>query len=346
MSILKQRYNITPQMKIYDEFTVDFESYTMFFNKKLFNSKIVNTDELGFRYNFFNNKMHSFTSLIEEHNEFSLIVGGSTVFGFGATGDDKTISSLLTKKSENLFLNFGATAFNSKQELILFINNFTKLKKIKKVIIISGVNDLYLNIMNNTENNNFFFKNNYLLANNLYKIRNNISKKILYLIYKFKNDKFINPNELVFKDLFKKKKTKSIPDYLNKNMMVSNYNQVFGVWSSLSQKFEFEVSYFFQPLAGWLNKEFHKSEKDLFNILDNSNDFSHNILKKISLKDNYMALSSLLKTICKNNDIKFYDLNEELSSICNENDHLFVDRVHLTDYGYELISKIILNKFK
>ena len=98
MSSLKERYRITPQMKVYDEFTVDFESYTMFFNKKLFNSKFVNTDELGFRYNFFRNKMHTFTNLINEYNEFSLIIGGSTVFGFGSTGDDKTISSLLTKK--------------------------------------------------------------------------------------------------------------------------------------------------------------------------------------------------------------------------------------------------------
>ena len=346
MSNLRKRYSITPQMRIYDEFTVDFESYTMFFNKKLFNSKIVNTDELGFRYNFFKNNTYSFTNLIHNYDEFSIIIGGSTVFGFGATGDDKTISSVLTKKRGELYLNFGATAFNSKQELILFINNFTKLKKINKVIIISGVNDLYLNIINHDENNNFFFKKNYLLANNLYKIRNNISKKILYLLYKFKNDKFVNPNELEFKDLFKKKEVTSIPDHLNKNMMISNYNQVLSVWSSLSQRFEFEVSFFFQPLAGWLNKELHQSEKDLFHLLDNSNDFSHKILKKISLKENYMTFSSLIKNTCNNYDIKFYDLNEELNKISNSYDHIFVDRVHLTDYGYELISKIILNKLQ
>ena len=157
MDNFKKRYDITPQMKIYDQLTVDFEPYTMFFNKKLFRSKIINTDELGFRFNFFENKTKSFKDLINENDELSLVIGGSTVFGFGATGDEKTISSLLTKDTGNLYLNFGATAFNSKQELILFINYFTKLKKIKKVIIISGVNDLYLNITNNKENNNFFF---------------------------------------------------------------------------------------------------------------------------------------------------------------------------------------------
>ena len=157
MNKLNKRYTITPQMKFYDQLTVDFEAYTMFFNKKLFSSKVINTDELGFRYNFFKNKTNTFTNLINNHNEFSLVIGGSTVFGFGATGDDKTLSSLLTKKSGELFLNFGATAFNSKQEIILFTNYFTKLKKIKKVIIVSGVNDLYLNIKNNNNSNNFFF---------------------------------------------------------------------------------------------------------------------------------------------------------------------------------------------
>ena len=206
MNSLNKRYSITPQMKFYDQLSVDFEAYTMFFNTKLFNSKIVNTDELGFRYNFFKNDTSTFTNLINNQDEFSIVIGGSTVFGFGATGDDKTLSSLLTKKSGELYLNFGATAFNSKQEIILFTNYFTKLKKIKKVIIVSGVNDLYLNITNSNENNNFFFKKNYQLANNLYKIRNNLGKKILYLIYKINNDKFIDPRKISFKDILKKKK--------------------------------------------------------------------------------------------------------------------------------------------
>ena len=51
-----------------------------------------------------------------------------------------------------------------------------------------------------------FFKKNYQLANNLYKIRNNLGKKLLYLIYKINNDKFIDPRKLSFKDILKKKK--------------------------------------------------------------------------------------------------------------------------------------------
>ena len=346
MNSLNKRYSITPQMKFYDQLSVDFEAYTMFFNTKLFNSKIVNTDELGFRYNFFKNDTNTFTNLINNQDEFSIVIGGSTVFGFGATGDDKTLSSLLTKKSDELQLTFGATAFNSKQEIILFTKKITQLKKIKKIIIVSGVNDLYLNITNSNDNNNFFFKKNYQLANNLYKIRNNLGKKLLYLIYKINNDKFIDPRKLSFKDIFKKKKIKNIPDYLDKNIMISNYNQIFSVWSALSQKFGFEINFYFQPLAGWLNKEFHKTEKELFNILDNSDDYSHQILKKISLKENYLTLSKIIKNVCKKYEIKFFDLNYELDKITNNTDHLFVDRVHLTDLGYELVSKIILNKLK
>ena len=89
MDNFKKRYDITPQMKIYDQLTVDFEPYTMFFNKKLFRSKIVNTDELGFRFNFFENKTKSFKDLINENDELSLVIGGSTYLDLGQQGMKK-----------------------------------------------------------------------------------------------------------------------------------------------------------------------------------------------------------------------------------------------------------------
>jgi hypothetical protein len=142
------------------------------------------------------------------NKEVSIVLGGSTVFGFGSTNDKNTISSILTDKTGKIFLNFGATAFNSKQEFILFINYFKKFKKIKNVIIISGIDDLFLNINNYPKNSeSFFFKENYTLAFNLYKIRNNISKKLLYFAYKNIKSKYVNPVDLKLKDFLLKKKS-------------------------------------------------------------------------------------------------------------------------------------------
>ncbi len=343
MNSIKERYSIIPQMEHYDRFTVDYEPYSMFFNKKNFKSEVVNTDELGFRLNYFNNKKFSLEQLTN-FDDISIVIGGSTVFGFGSTNDKNTISSLLSKIKNKVFINFGATAFNSKQEIILFMKYFTKFKKIDKVIIVSGVNDLYLNISSRYDESNFFFKKNYLLANNLYSIRNNYKKKLLYYLYKIKNDKFINPNNLYFSDLFKKKNKEEKNNTINHDLINSNYNQIFGVWSALSLKYNFSVDYFFQPLAGWLNKKPNKIEEQLFTLLDNSKDQSHKILNKISNKNNHDIFNEILKRNSNIHSINYHNLNDEIGNFISDEDHIFVDRVHLTNHGYEIISKIISNK--
>lgn len=344
MNKIQQRYSITPQMKYYDQFTVDFTSYTMFFNKKNFKSKIINTDSFGFRYNFYDNNIYSCFEL-RNKKEVSIIIGGSTVFGFGSSNDSQTISSFLSKQTNEIFLNFGATAFNSTQELILFINNFNKFNKIKNVILISGVNDLYLNTSNNKDEHNYFFKKKFILANDLYNIRNIFKKRILYFFYKQFNDKYINPKNIKLKDIFQKKK--NIKDFksIDYDLIDLNYDKIFGVWSSLSKKYNFTLKYFLQPLAGWMNKKYNDIEKKLFNILDNSNDNAHQVLKIISDKSSYEKFSLILKRNINKHDLNYNDLNIELDKIVNHKEQLFVDRVHLTDSGYKIISDIILNKF-
>ena len=48
------------------------------------------------------------------------------------------------------------------QEILLFMNFFQKFSIIEQVIIISGTNDLYLNLINNEDDwGNFFFKKKY-----------------------------------------------------------------------------------------------------------------------------------------------------------------------------------------
>lgn len=342
MNKIQKRYSLVPQMLFYDQLNVEYAPYTMFFNEKNFKSRYVNTDSNGFRYNYYNN---STTNIEEIKNieDISIVIGGSTVFGFGATGDDNTISSYMTKKSNHLFLNFGATAFNSKQELILFINNFNKFNKIKNIFIVSGINDLYLNYNDFEDKDNFFFKKNYKLAHDLYKIRNNYKKKFLYFFYKIFHDKFVNPSSLKFKDVYKKKKINNY-NIINFDLMDLNYNKTFGVWSSLAEKYKFNVFYFLQPLAGWLKKKPNNIEKNLFDLLDNSDDYSHNVLKHISLLENYEKFSSLLNINASKHKINFFDLNLELDKMCKDEDNIFVDRVHLTDYGHEIISNIILKK--
>ena len=48
---------------------------------------------------------------------------------------------------------------------------------------------------------------------------------------------------------------------------------------------------------------------------------------------------------CKKHNIDYINLNEHLNEYDDKKNWLFVDRVHLTDIGYEKIADIILRKF-
>ena len=325
---IKNRYKYVPQMKFYDQISCIYKPFVMFFNSSNFVSKIVNTDNLGFRFNYYRSSLKKVSDFYSS-SEVSLVIGGSTVFGFGSTTDNNTISSILTKNTDQIFLNFGATAFNSKQELLLFLNFFQKFKKIKNVIIISGINDLYLNITNNNDLwGNFFFKKKYNEIHDFYKNRNNFKLRLKKVISK----------------ILKKTNNRDVHNRINFDNLESNFKNLFSLWSTLSKSYKFNLYYFLQPSPSWTEKKLSIKEKKIFEILDNSNDYAHLILKEISLVQNYTNYKNILKNNAAMNDINFLDLNAEFKKLINLDNSLFVDRVHLTNDGYNEISKIILNQ--
>ena len=315
-------------MKLYDQMTCDYKPFVMFFNKSNFISNVVNTDDLGFRYNYYNGFLKKKSEFYDQ-DEVSIILGGSSVFGFGSTSDNNTISSILTKSTNQIFLNFGATAYNSKQEFLLFLNFFQKFKKIKNVIIVSGMNDLYLNLVNTQDVwGDFFFKKKYNKIHEYYKNKNNFKFILKKLLLK----------------LFNRENIPSDHTHINFDNLDIHYKNLFNLWSTFSKNYKFNLYYFLQPLPSWTEKSLSNLEKNIFEILDNSDDFAHQILKEISLIDNYYKFKNILEKNSKNSEINFIDLNTEFKNIKNLNESLFVDRVHLNDLGYEQISNIILNR--
>ena len=323
MSLLTKRYKLVPQMEYYDQISCEFKPFVMFFNKKNFSSNVVNTDEDGFRLNILNNNTNTLKNLYKE-KEVSLVIGGSTVFGFGASSDEKTVSSQLSKLSNEIYLNLGATAFNSMQELILFINFFQNFKKIKNVIILSGVNDLFLSHSQKKDTwGNFFFKSEYELLHSK-------TKKI--------KDRFLK--------LFNKNKIDNHTIDIDHMFNQFTYDKIFNIWSNLEKYNNFKVHFFLQPFPSWFNKNLTKEEIMLFDLLDNSNNEAHNVLKKISEYEIYQKYSDIIRISSIKNSINYFNLNDEITNDNNKNDWLFVDRVHMTDLGYDVISKLILNSLK
>ena len=70
--------------------------------------------------------------------------------------------------------------------------------------------------------------------------------------------------------------------------------------------------------------------------------FLLNNLKKLSNIENYNSFLEILEDTSKKNNINFVDLNKEFLNTEDIDKWLFVDRVHMTDKGYEELAEIVL----
>lgn len=349
---INQRKILTPQMQTYDNLGIKWHPYIMFFQRPNFKSRIVNTDEFGFRFNQVKGNRYSpLSDLKKTKKEVSFIVGNSTVFGVGATNDSNTISSIISKETSEKFLNFGCRAYVSSQELILFNQISPRFKKIKNVIIFSGLNDLYLSFLRNnaSELGPFFFSSQFSkgMNNELISKERKLLKYLLSPIYKdnFDYEKFSFKN--LMKDIFSyQKKEPSSFDTRNDSFdvlyTISQLKKNLLIWKKLSESYPFNLIFILQPTLDWMSKPASKEEKKIIEYGDKQEDKMR--VRDIMSKDIYRDYSFALKKLCKSLDITFFDANLDLKKSFKQDDWIFVDRGgHMTDLGYANVGKYIKN---
>jgi hypothetical protein len=340
------RYNFAPQMKIYDKIGHKFLPYAMFTQTPNFRSKVLNTDDRGFRYN------SNFTkkSIFEETKKDNtvLLLGGSTAFGVGATSDQNTVSGYLEKKLDYNFLNLSGRAFTGFQEIISTLCNIEDLEKltVKKIIIFSGINDIYLSSISDLKYPGMFFFNSEFLGK-FDKIKSYKKSLLIHLIKliipdsnNYDLDKLDKNNFLKF--LINKNFRKKLnDDYSFKEINLENIiKRNFLIYKFFEKIFNCEVIFVFQPFISWC-KDLTNEEKtllDFTNKFDNGkNNFSYKFLEENK------KFIEITRNISKSNKINFYDLNEFFKKEDINKKWLFLDRVHLNNEGYELTSEYIKN---
>ena len=184
------RYKLAPYLKVYDGVENIWSPYIMFKQKNNIKNKVLNTDKFGFRFTDSDTKYTILNkhNIKDNFNEY-VVVGGSTAFGVGASSDRNTISSKLSQMTNNTIYNFGLRAGNSFQELILFLQNLGNFKNLKKVYILSGFNDLFLNSYIEKKillSPPFFYQNEF--NKSLKNINQSLKKKILNIFNKSEED--------------------------------------------------------------------------------------------------------------------------------------------------------------
>ncbi len=341
------RYQIIPQMETYDNLGFEWLPFVMFTQMPSYRSKVVNTDAKGFRLNSKkeiekNNVFHN-----DKNKKNILILGNSTAFGVGCTNDEATISSNLSDESFN-YINLAGRAHVGFQELITLFSNFDQIKNIKKVIILSGVNDFYLSdILKINYPDNFYFNTSFI--QNMNNSRITTSKKLAKFVLDFFYPKVLNNNNIwrlnksnileFIKSSNFRKDFKLFSNFPNLNIE-EKLKRNFSIYNLLQKFFNCKVEYYLQPVLQW-SKEMNYEEKQLHNY---SNIYSSEMSKqafKLFTNETYLDLTNLISRLAKNHELEFYDTNLYFKDVLKKSDWSFVDAVHCTDQGYKCISNFI-----
>ncbi|MFC1624227.1 hypothetical protein ACFL28_02775 [Candidatus Omnitrophota bacterium] len=342
------RYNIAPQMKVYDEIGITWTPYLMFFHTPNYVSNVVNTDSRGFRVTYKNSTAISeFKNL--DAQPICLFAGGSTAFGVGATNDRKTIPSLLNSNTDYLWLNFGGRAFSSTQEILLFLLYHYRINNIKKIVILSGMNNILLHYLSQDcpkELGAFFFWSQYKQAMN--KKPMSIKRKMLELllrpVYRNKIDYSNISKKELMEYIIGNKKQSSLPEDSSdakKDELLYALERDIYLWKLFADTKGIELYYILQPLANWVDKKLSKEEEGLFAALDNYPRNHWKVLKNKFDQNQYHWFLNHLDKICKSHNVFFFDMNKAISNRQLDGEWLFVDRAHLTDHGNQIVSDII-----
>ena len=327
---MKKIFDIYPQMEFYYDPSITkkrFVPYAMMTAQNNFENKCIKTCSRGFRISTNGNAIFS-VDQIDKYESINILIGGSTVFGVGSTSNEKTIPSLLSSKTNSVWLNLGIRAGNSFSEYINLINLLHKAKKIENIVFLSGLNDLYLSYLFNNETD---FDPGFFPDYSKSKDESFFKKTIGFLSNKFLNKKTtfskeINKSSELILENYKKK-----------------YQRNFQLISSLENAFSCRIMFVLQPFSSWSNKIFSKNESRVFDLLSklqHDSDWAK-IKDLMGQKSIYKKVDTFFEILSKKYNLKYIDSNKYFSNTKND---CFVDSVHLSDSANKLITELIYNE--
>ena len=130
------------------------------------------------------------------------------------------------------------------------------------------------------------------------------------------------------------------------NLIFSAYSAAFQikknlfVWKKIAVACGAKLTYFLQPFAPWIVKNYSAEEELLFQYLDKKKTEIHSLMNEVLYREYIAKLQCILDDFC----VPLHDANAYLSKEAFDNKWLFVDRVHLTNNANKLMAEFILNR--
>ncbi|WP_437671264.1 SGNH/GDSL hydrolase family protein [Sorangium sp. So ce131] len=333
---LQEVYRLTPQIIDIDDFLAPAKMrwlpYTMFFQHKNYRSKTINTDDLGFRLTTAHGKEHRVSDVHEE--PVNLLVGSSTAMGTGSCSDAFTIASRLAHHRREVWLNFAARAYNSTQEIILFLMHMHRFKKINKVIILSGMNNFVLEGLPESlrsDHGQYYYSYEYIHYMSMYNEEQGRKKQsLMQRLSNAINDR----SEPIFTD-------EGVDSATRIQRCADATARALAQWKALLAPHGASLDFVLQPLTTWTKTEFTPEEEDIIHATDSCPNNFWRLFGGILGREVYPRYRSALESACTGLGIPFYDLNEMIRASDFGKDYIFVDRMHLNDHGYDGVARLL-----
>lgn len=320
-----------PQMSLYEKMPSGVAyPYSMMGNPANFRSDEINTDNYGFRFSHFQGETVSLENL-ERFDRVNILIGGSTVFGVGSSSDATTISSLLADLTREPWLNMGVRAAVSFQEYLHLVQHFKKAKSVGKVVVFSGINDIYRNLMDDTIT---LYDKRFQYQNDLY--AKNSAKRIAYA---YLMSLITNKNVNNFLHGYQNGSgSKSVAiDKIGAYDLRRIFDRNFHLYSALASYTGFELKYFIQPFFPLTGKVGTKQETEAIRVNEMRQANTNWLETKARIVDEYDDVCASLFELAGRYHLPIYDSNDSFKS----EETFFVDNVHLGDAGNRRAAEVI-----
>jgi hypothetical protein len=344
----RERYRIAPQLAAYGQISTVLAPYLTLIQEPNYRSEIINTDSGGFRFSYRDDVRIDVQSWWSAEKR-GIVLGGSFVFGIGATDDRKTLVSTLNSKTGFSFMNLGIRAGNSTQELIAAI---PFIAESEYILVCSGINNLVVSIQSAGENDVYgpLFSEGLLKklssypdaelmkrlslddvgTTDLFKLLIARIKKVVF--GKMPEQKAGRKSTAVLQEY-----SRSFLEDVSKKAIKRTGRDLGILVKAFSDTSN--IVFAVQPFASAISKMLTPEEEQLFAITDNMQ-LKHWQMLKTELIQLWPAYVHALENICAELDIRFVDLNR-----IKYNGWVFVDRVHMNDAGYMQSAHYLAQEF-
>ncbi|MFI6505411.1 SGNH/GDSL hydrolase family protein [Nonomuraea typhae] len=306
--------------------------YLMYFHQADFTSPAINTDRSGFRFSTGPDGVKASAAGHVPPGPVRILSGGSTTLGVGATSDSSTFASLLWSRyaPSAPWLNFGSYCFSPTQELLLFALYRHLLGEIADIVLFSGVNAIVMARLPERQQGDhgaFFFCGEYFEKMEELREQHRKGSRIF-------GRRARSTAVATFDDV-----RRDAPTVIN-SAAETTIRQL-DLWRRIAGP-DTRITYVLQPMSRWMGRTPAPQEQILFEENDRVSELGpwDEAYADIASVEFARDFATALRAGCEKQGVRFFDLNPVVAEVTSERDWMFVDRVHYTDTGHDIVARI------